>query len=182
MAKNDARGRSRSGNRRSLHHATLSTKTFPRKVRGNCRSLGFARDDKGKCNGSIGSGCWPEAFFITLVSRAPMTSPVEMTTDKVARRIPPNRPSVAGTGNRPCDLPTRNLESSARDDKFIADEDLSPRPEESWACGPPKVMKNTSDQHPLPMEPLHFPLSSRAKPRDLQFHCRPRRPIQVMTR
>jgi hypothetical protein len=32
----------------------------------NCRFLGFARDDKGKGNGSIESGCWTEAFFITL--------------------------------------------------------------------------------------------------------------------
>jgi hypothetical protein len=31
----------------------------------NCRSLGFARDDKGKDNGCIKSGCWVEA--ITLV-------------------------------------------------------------------------------------------------------------------
>ena len=28
----------------------------------NCRSLGFARDDKGKGDGSIESGCWTEAF------------------------------------------------------------------------------------------------------------------------
>ncbi|MDT7816018.1 MAG: hypothetical protein QOJ42_5934 [Acidobacteriaceae bacterium] len=35
-------------------------------VEWNCRSLGFARDDKGKGNGSIESGCWTEAFFITL--------------------------------------------------------------------------------------------------------------------
>jgi hypothetical protein len=32
----------------------------------NCRSLGFARDDKGKGNGSVESGCCTEAFFITL--------------------------------------------------------------------------------------------------------------------
>src|ERR1700730_3179677 len=31
------------------------------------------------------------------------------------------------------------------------------RPEESWACGPPKVMKNASVRHPLSMEPLPFP-------------------------
>ena len=29
----------------------------------NCRSLGYARDDKGKGNGLIESGCWTEAFF-----------------------------------------------------------------------------------------------------------------------
>jgi hypothetical protein len=38
-----------------------------------------------------------------------------------------------------------------------------------WACGPPKVMKNASVQQPLSIEPLPFPLSSRAKPRDLRF-------------
>src|ERR1700741_2835415 len=32
----------------------------------NCRSLGFARDDKGKGDRSVESGCWTEAFFITL--------------------------------------------------------------------------------------------------------------------
>jgi hypothetical protein len=35
-----------------------------------------------------------------------------------------------------------------------------------------KVMKNASVQQPLSTEPLPFPLSSRAKPRDLQF-CGP---------
>jgi hypothetical protein len=34
---------------------------------------------------------------------------------------------------------------------------LSSRPEESWACGPPKVIKNASVRHPLSMEPLPFP-------------------------
>jgi hypothetical protein len=34
---------------------------------------------------------------------------------------------------------------------------------------PPKVMKNASVQQPLYMEPSPFPLSSRAKPRDLRF-------------
>jgi hypothetical protein len=34
---------------------------------------------------------------------------------------------------------------------------------------PPKVMKNASVQLLPPMEPTPFPLSSRAKPRDLQF-------------
>ena len=32
----------------------------------NRRSLGFARDDKGKGNGSIEIGGWTEAFFIIL--------------------------------------------------------------------------------------------------------------------
>jgi hypothetical protein len=36
-------------------------------------------------------------------------------------------------------------------------------------CGPPKIMKNTSVRQPLFMERLPFPLSSQAKPRDLQF-------------
>jgi hypothetical protein len=43
------------------------------------------------------------------------------------------------------------------------------RPEESWACGPPKVMKNASAQQPLSMEPSPFPLSSRPERRDLRF-------------
>jgi hypothetical protein len=46
---------------------------------------------------------------------------------------------------------------------------LSSRPELPWASDPPKVMKNASVQQPLSKEPSPFPLSSRAKPRDLQF-------------
>ena len=34
---------------------------------------------------------------------------------------------------------------------------------------PPKVMKNVSVRQPPSVEPLPFPLSSRAKPRDLRF-------------
>jgi hypothetical protein len=34
---------------------------------------------------------------------------------------------------------------------------LSSRPEESWACGPSKVMKNVSVQQLLSIEPLPFP-------------------------
>jgi hypothetical protein len=41
--------------------------------------------------------------------------------------------------------------------EILAATELSSRPEESWACGPPKVMKNASDRHPLSMEPLPFP-------------------------
>src|SRR5450631_3833826 len=48
--------------------------------------------------------------------------------------------------------------------------ELSSRPEESWPCGPPKGMKNASVQPSLSMEPPLFPVSSRAKPRDLQFY------------
>jgi hypothetical protein len=49
---------------------------------------------------------------------------------------------------------------------------LSLGPEESWACGPPKVMKNASVRHPLSMEPLPFPCHpdrSEAERRDLRF-------------
>jgi hypothetical protein len=81
----------------------------------NCRSLGFARDDKGKGCGSVKSRCRTEASFGTLGGPQPY------------------------------------------------------RPEESWACGPSKVMKNTFGRQPLFTEPQPFPLSSRAKPRDLQF-------------
>ena len=46
-------------------------------------------------------------------------------------------------------------------------------PSGRWACGlaasPPKEMKNTWIHQPLFMEASPFPLSSRAKPRDLQF-------------
>jgi hypothetical protein len=48
--------------------------------------------------------------------------------------------------------------------------DLSSQPEESWAGGPPKVMKNVSARLRPSMELLPFPLSSGAKPRDLQFY------------
>src|SRR6185437_8882206 len=43
-------------------------------------------------------------------------------------------------------------------------------PRFSWACGPPKVMKKTSVRQPLSIEPVRFPLSSRAQPRDLRFY------------
>jgi hypothetical protein len=33
--------------------------------RENCRSLGFARDDKGEGDASMESGSWIEAFFLT---------------------------------------------------------------------------------------------------------------------
>ena len=46
---------------------------------------------------------------------------------------------------------------------------LSSRPELLWASGPPKAMKNASVQQQLSEEPSPFPLSSRAKPRDLRF-------------
>src|ERR1035438_8615559 len=51
--------------------------------------------------------------------------------------------------------------------------------EQSWACGPPKVMKNASVRRPLSMEPLPFPCHpdrSEAERRDLRF----RRPIVEM--
>jgi hypothetical protein len=40
---------------------------------------------------------------------------------------------------------------------------LSSRPELSWACGPPKVMKNAFCPRPLSMEAPPSPLSSRPK-------------------
>jgi hypothetical protein len=49
---------------------------------------------------------------------------------------------------------------------------LSLEPEESWACGPPKVIKNASVRHLLSMEPLPFPCHpdrSEAERRDLRF-------------
>jgi hypothetical protein len=41
--------------------------------------------------------------------------------------------------------------------------------EDSWACGPPKVMKKASVRQLLSIEPLPFPLSSRAYP-DFLLH------------
>src|SRR5450631_3750569 len=41
--------------------------------------------------------------------------------------------------------------------EYYAQTELSSRPEESWACGPPKVMKNASVRHPRFMESLPFP-------------------------
>jgi hypothetical protein len=49
---------------------------------------------------------------------------------------------------------------------------LSSRPEESWACGPRKVMKSTSVRHPLSVEPVPLPCHpdrSEAERRDLRF-------------
>jgi hypothetical protein len=40
----------------------------------------------------------------------------------------------------------------------------------AMGLSPTKVMKNASVQQPRSMEPSPFPLSSRVKPRDLQFH------------
>jgi hypothetical protein len=48
---------------------------------------------------------------------------------------------------------------------------LSSLPEESWTCGPPKVMKNASVQQPLSMEPSLFPLSSRPKRTRISCHA-----------
>jgi hypothetical protein len=56
--------------------------------------------------------------------------------------------------------------------EIFAATELSSRPEESWACGPPKVMKNASDRHPLSREPFPFPCHpdrSEAERRDLRF-------------
>jgi hypothetical protein len=48
--------------------------------------------------------------------------------------------------------------------RWLPENELSSRPprravgpEESWACGPPEVIKNASVRHPLSMEPLPFP-------------------------
>jgi hypothetical protein len=49
---------------------------------------------------------------------------------------------------------------------------LSSRPEQSWACSPPRVIKNASVRHPRFMEPLPFPCHpdrSEAERRDLRF-------------
>jgi hypothetical protein len=53
-----------------------------------------------------------------------------------------NRP-----GRRTADLSTPLR--SGRDDKFVAQENLSSRPEESWACGPHQGMKKLSVRRPL---------------------------------
>jgi hypothetical protein len=45
----------------------------------NCRSLGFARDDKGKGSGFLERGCWTEAFSLPWVGHRPMATPVGMT-------------------------------------------------------------------------------------------------------
>jgi hypothetical protein len=42
------------------------SKNISKKGPRNCRSLGFARDDKGKGDASMESGCWTEGVFITL--------------------------------------------------------------------------------------------------------------------
>ena len=85
-----------------MNTADLST-TLPVSTKGplNRRSLGFARDDKGKGNRFMESGCRTAAFFITLAFSSPW-----------------------------------------------------------W---------DASARQPLFMKQLPFPLSSRAKPRDLRF-------------
>jgi hypothetical protein len=50
-----------SENHRSIHYTTLRSKNISTKGPRNRRSLGFARDDKGKGNGSIEGGCRTEA-------------------------------------------------------------------------------------------------------------------------
>jgi hypothetical protein len=47
--------------------------------------------------------------------------------------------------------------------------DLSFRPEESWAYGPPKVLKIAFGSETTFHRKVALPLSSRAQPRDLQF-------------
>jgi hypothetical protein len=53
--------------------------------------------------------------------------------------------------------------------KHLLQANLSSRPEESWACGPPKVMKNASVRHPRFMDTVTLSLSSRPERRDLRF-------------
>jgi hypothetical protein len=68
---------------------------------------------------------------------------------------------------------------SSGNTEFHPQNALSSRPEESWACGPPKVMKNTLVRHPLSLEPLPLPCHpdrSEAERRDLRF----RRPFVEM--
>ena len=108
----------------------------------------------------------------------------ECSYGSIDGRTPGNQQKSAATwqGKETADLSTTLR--SGRDDKFVelltavlptgysrafAATNLSSRPEESWACGPPKVKKNASVQQPLSIEPLPSPLSSRAKPRDLRF-------------
>src|SRR5882757_4911299 len=94
------------------------------------------------------SGSDKRRFFITLGGRKPMTPPVEMT--------------IPGEGE---------ILFSRRNHKNILSTKLS-GPEESWACGPPRVMKNASVRHPLSMEPLPSPCHpdrSEAERRDLRF-------------
>jgi hypothetical protein len=45
----------------------------------NCRSLGYARDDKGKGHRSIEGGCWTRRFSSPWVGYRPMATPVETT-------------------------------------------------------------------------------------------------------
>jgi hypothetical protein len=55
-----------------LKRRDLRSKNISKKGPRNCRSLGFARDDKGEDDGFIKSSRWTEAFFITLgVPQAP---------------------------------------------------------------------------------------------------------------
>jgi hypothetical protein len=51
--------------------------------------------------------------------------------------------------------------------------DCHPNRRSQGPAANPKVMKNASVQQPLSIEPLPFPLSSRAKPRDLRFRSTP---------
>ena len=57
----------------------LLSKNISRKGPRNRRSLGFARDDKGKGNGSIESSCWTEAFLIVLGGPQAHSNSVEKT-------------------------------------------------------------------------------------------------------
>jgi hypothetical protein len=63
----------------TLHYAALCRKTFPRRVRGTAdpstarpTARRGRRDDKGKSDGSMESGCLTGVFFITLGGRRPM--------------------------------------------------------------------------------------------------------------
>jgi hypothetical protein len=56
------------------------SKNIPRNGPRNCRSLGYARDDKGEGNASMKSGCWTDVVFHHLGwAERPMIPPVGMT-------------------------------------------------------------------------------------------------------
>jgi hypothetical protein len=65
-------------------------------------------------------------------------------------------------------LPANNLHQSSTESSWKHHPSLV-IPSVGWASGPPKVMKKASVRQLLSIEPLPPPLSSRAKPRDLQL-------------
>jgi hypothetical protein len=144
---------------------------IPKKAPLNCRSLGFARDDKGKGDALVGIGCWlsktagPSTALRSgrddnSVARNRFRrddgccSPTVLHGSVALLFVIPSEAERSAVLLNQQPMPTEASLSS-----------LSSRPERSAMEGPAVLL----NQQPMPTKASPSPLSSRATPRDLQF-------------